>query len=101
MLRKIPKSERTIEASDFREDGDTVAFHSYVRFRDPETGEFSELDSDVVWSFNGQGKVVESRSTASIAAVMPPGSQHDCRGILSEAAGPLCATQPPCRIDRL
>jgi hypothetical protein len=74
MLRQIPRSERTVEVSDFKEEGDTVTFHSFVRFRNPETGELSELDSDVVWRFNGQGKVVESRSSASIASVMPPSS---------------------------
>jgi hypothetical protein len=74
MLRRIPRSERIIEVSDLKEEGDTVTFHSFVRFRDPETGELSELDSDAVWRFNDQGKVVESRSSASIASVMPPRS---------------------------
>lgn len=71
MLRQMPASERTIEASDFKEEGDTVAFHSFARFRNPQTGELSELDSDVVWRFNDQGKVIESRSSASIASMLP------------------------------
>ena len=71
MLRQIPRSERTIEVSDFKEEGDTVTFHSFVRFRNPETGEWSELDSDAAWRFNNQGEVVESRSSASITSVMP------------------------------
>jgi hypothetical protein len=74
MLRRIPKGERTIEVSDFEEEGDTVTFHSFVRFRNPETGKLSEMESDSAWRFNGQGKVVESRSGASIAAVMPSSS---------------------------
>jgi hypothetical protein len=72
-LRQVPRSDRTFELSDLKEDGDTVAFHSLVRFRDPETGEMNELESDAVWRFNGQGKVVESRSTASIVSAMPSG----------------------------
>lgn len=74
ILRKIPKSERTLEVSDLREEGDTVSFHSYLRFRNPETGEMDEADSDAVWRFNGRGKVVESKSTASIVQLMPPSS---------------------------
>jgi hypothetical protein len=74
MLRQIPRSERSLEVSDFKEENDTVTFHSFVRFRNPETGELSELGSDAVWRFNDQGKVVESRSSASIASVMPPSS---------------------------
>jgi hypothetical protein len=72
-LRQVPRSERTFELSDLKEEGDTVAFHSLVRFRDPETGEMNELESDAVWRFNGQGKVVESRSNASIVSAMPSG----------------------------
>ena len=74
MLRRVPRSERTMEVSDIREEGDTVAFHSLVRFRNPETGEMKELESDAVWRFNDQGKVVESRSNASIASLMPTGN---------------------------
>ncbi len=74
MLRRVPRSERTIEVSDIREEGDTVAFHSLVRFRNPETGEMKELESDAVWRFNDQGKVVQSRSNASIASLMPTGN---------------------------
>jgi hypothetical protein len=73
-LRQIPKAERSIEVSDFREEGDTVTFHSFIRFPNPETGEVAESDSDAVWRFNGQGKVVESRSNTSIARMIPPGS---------------------------
>ena len=74
MLRRVPRSERTMEVSDIREEGDTVAFHSLVRFPNPETGEMKELESDAVWRFNDQGKVVESRSSASIASLMPTGN---------------------------
>lgn len=72
MLRNLPKSERIMEVSDLKEEGDTIAFHSRVRFRHPETGEWIEMDSDAVWRFNGQGKVVESRSSASIVEAMRP-----------------------------
>ncbi|HSR34377.1 MAG TPA: nuclear transport factor 2 family protein [Anaerolineae bacterium] len=71
-LRQIPKSERILEVSDFKEEGDTVSFHSFVRFPNPATGELSESDSDVVWRFNDQGEVVESKSSTSIASLMPP-----------------------------
>ena len=74
MLRQVPRSERTFEVSGIKEEGDTVAFHSLVRFRDPETGEMNEFESDAVWRFNGQGKVVESRSNASIASLTPAGN---------------------------
>lgn len=74
MLRQIPKDERTIEISDIKEDGDTVTMHSFVRFRNPQTGEWSEADSYAVWRFNGQGKVVESKSSTSIASLLPPSS---------------------------
>jgi hypothetical protein len=74
MLRKLPTSERIMETSDFKEEGDTVAFHSYVRFRHPETGKWNEMHSDVVWRFNGQGRIVESKSSASIVAAMSPSS---------------------------
>lgn len=70
VLRQIPKSERTIEVSDLKEEGDTVAFHSSVRFRNPETGKLIEMDSDAVWRFNDRGQVVESKSNASIASMM-------------------------------
>ena len=69
-LRQVPKSDRTFELSDLKEDGDTVAFHSFARFRNPETGEMNELESDAVWRFNDQGKVVESRSNASIVSAL-------------------------------
>jgi len=70
MLRKIPRNERAMEVSDLKEEGDTVTFHSFLRFRDPETGELSEMDSDAAWRFNSQGKVVESRSSASIVSAL-------------------------------
>ena len=70
-LRQVPRSDRTFELSDLKEDGDSVAFHSLVRFRNAETGEMNELESDAVWRFNEKGKVVESRSNASICAMMP------------------------------
>ena len=70
VLRQVPKNERFMETSDFKEEGDTVSFHSFVRFRHPETGEMNEMESDAVWRFNGQGKVVESRSSASIASAL-------------------------------
>ena len=73
-LRQVPRSDRTFELSDLKEEGDTVAFHSLVRFRSPETGEMNELESDAVWRFDDQGKVVESRSNASIASAMPSGN---------------------------
>ena len=33
----------------------------HVRFRNPETGDFDEMESDHVWQFNGDGKVAEVR----------------------------------------
>ncbi len=75
VLREIPKSERTLEVSDIKENGDTVTFHSIVRFRNPETGEWNELGSDAAWRFNSQGKVVESRSSTSIATMLSSSKQ--------------------------
>jgi ketosteroid isomerase-like protein len=72
-LRRLPRSERTIEFSDFEEEGDTVTFYSFVRFRNPETGKLVESGSDVALRFNDQGKVIESRSKTSIAKMMPVG----------------------------
>jgi ketosteroid isomerase-like protein len=73
VIRQIPKSERIMEVSDLKEEGDTVAFHSSVRYRNPDTGKPVEMDSDAVWRFNDQGQVVESRSTASIVSMMQSG----------------------------
>jgi hypothetical protein len=73
-LRQVPRSARTMEVSGIKEDGDTVTFHSLVRFRNPETGEMNEMESDAMWRFNGQGKVVESRSNASIVSLMLAGN---------------------------
>jgi hypothetical protein len=62
IVRQTPKSERIVEVSDANEEGDTVTFHMRVRFRNPETGELDETQSDSWMRFNGQGKVVESGS---------------------------------------
>jgi hypothetical protein len=62
IVRQTPKSERIVEVSDISEDGDTITYHMRARFRNPETGELAESESDNVLRFNGQGKVVESRS---------------------------------------
>jgi hypothetical protein len=62
VVRQTPKSERIVEMTDFGEDGDTVTFRMRVRFRNPETGELDETQSENFARFNGQGKVVESRS---------------------------------------
>jgi hypothetical protein len=62
IVRQTPKSERIVKMTDFSEKGDTVSFHMRVRFRNPETGELVESESDNMLRFNGQGKVVESRS---------------------------------------
>lgn len=70
ILRQIPRNERVMEVSDLKEEDDMVTFHSFLRFRDPETGELNEMDSDAAWRFNGQGKVVESRSSASIVSAI-------------------------------
>ena len=70
VLRQIPRNERVMEISDLKEEGDTVTFRSFLRFRNPDTGELDELESDAAWRFNGQGKVVESRSNASIASAI-------------------------------
>jgi hypothetical protein len=61
MIRQTPKSERITAVSNFDEDGDLVTFHMHVRFRNPETGELDEMESDHVWRFNGEGKVAEVR----------------------------------------
>lgn len=61
-VRQTPKSERIVEMTDFGEDGDTITFNMHVRFRNPETGELEETYSENFARFNGQGKVVESRS---------------------------------------
>jgi len=62
IVRQAPKRERIVEISDASEEGDTVTFRMRVRFRNSETGELAESESDNVLRFNGQGKVVESRS---------------------------------------
>lgn len=61
-LRSTPKSDRLLEFSEAGEEGDTARFHMHVRFRNPETGELNETQTDYWVRFNGQGKVVESRS---------------------------------------
>jgi hypothetical protein len=67
-LRQIPESECVMEVSDLKEEGDTVTFHSFLRFRSPETDEVNELDTDASWRFDEQGKVIESKSGASIVS---------------------------------
>ena len=62
VVRQTPKSERIIEYSNISEEGDTMTFQMYVRFRNPETGELAEAETDNWVRFNGQGKVIESRS---------------------------------------
>lgn len=62
IVRQTPRSERIVEITNVNEEGDTVTLHSRVRFRNPETGELAEQESDSWMRFNGQGKVVESRS---------------------------------------
>jgi hypothetical protein len=59
VIRQTPKSERITEISDLSEEGEIVTLHMHVRFRNPETGQFDEMESDHVWRFNGQGKVAE------------------------------------------
>lgn len=61
-VRSTPKSERLVEFSDASEEGDTATFHMRVRFRNPETGELNETETDYWVRFNGQGKVVETES---------------------------------------
>ena len=65
IVRNTPKSERLVEISDASEEGDTATFHMLVRFRNPETGELTETESDNWVRFNGQGKVVETTSKLS------------------------------------
>ncbi|MGD9146216.1 MAG: hypothetical protein PVI80_11680 [Anaerolineae bacterium] len=62
LVRETPKSERIMEYSNISEDGDTMTFTMRVRFRNPETGELAETESDNWVRFNGQGKVIESRA---------------------------------------
>ncbi len=61
-LRSTPKSERLVEFSDAIEEGDIIIFHMRVRFRNPETGEVNETETDYWVRFIDQGKVVESKS---------------------------------------
>jgi len=61
MIRQSPKNERTIDISDLNEQGDVVTLHMHVRFRNLETGQLDEMESDHVWRFNGMGKVAEVR----------------------------------------
>lgn len=62
IIRQTPKSERLLEVSDARENGDTATFQMLVRFRNPETGELDEAKSESWVRFNSQGKVVETKS---------------------------------------
>jgi predicted SnoaL-like aldol condensation-catalyzing enzyme len=59
VIRQTPKSERITEISDLNEQGDVVTLHMHVRFRNPETGQLDEMESDHVWRFNAESKVVE------------------------------------------
>ena len=61
-LRSTPKSDRLVEFSDASEEGDVTTFHLRVRFRNPQTGELNETETDYWVRFNDQGKVVESKS---------------------------------------
>jgi hypothetical protein len=61
-LRSTPKSERFVDFSDASEEGDIATFHMRVRFRNPQTGELNETETDYWVRFNGQGKVVETKS---------------------------------------
>ena len=60
-IRQTPKSERITEISDLKEEGDVVTLHMHVRFRNPETGQLDEMESDHVWRFNAEAKVAEVR----------------------------------------
>jgi hypothetical protein len=62
IVRETPKSERIVKVSDLSEEGDTMTFQMHVRFRNPETGELAETETDNWLRFSGQGKVIESRS---------------------------------------
>jgi hypothetical protein len=62
-VRSTPKGERLVEFSDASEQGDIATFHMRVRFRNPETGELNETETDYWVRFNGQGRVVETKST--------------------------------------
>jgi hypothetical protein len=62
VIRQTPKSERIVEVSHLSEEGDTLTFRMRVRFRNPETGELAETETDNRVRFNGQGKVIESRA---------------------------------------
>jgi hypothetical protein len=68
VVRQTPKSERIVEYSNISEEGDTMTFRMHVRFRSPETGELAEAETDNWVRFNGQGKVIESRSKPKDAA---------------------------------
>jgi hypothetical protein len=66
-LRSMPPSERVVEVSDFREEGDTVWFRLRTRMPDADTGEPIETDRESVFRFNADGMVVETGSPASQA----------------------------------
>jgi hypothetical protein len=66
-LRSVPSSERVVEVSDFREEGDEVWFRLRTRMPDADTGEPVETDRDSVFRFNADGMVVETGSPASQA----------------------------------
>ena len=68
VVRQTPKSERIVEVSNLSEEGDSLTFQMRVRFRNPETGELAETETDNWARFNGQGKVIESRAKPKDAA---------------------------------
>jgi hypothetical protein len=61
VIRQTPKGERIVEVSHLSEEGDTLTFQMRVRFRNPETGELAETETDNWVRFNDQGKLIESR----------------------------------------
>ena len=68
VVRQTPKSECMVEVSHLSEEGDILTFRMRVRFRNPETGELAETETDNWARFNGQGKVIESRAKPKDAA---------------------------------
>ena len=68
-IRSAPKADRTVEVSDFREEGESVIFHLTLNVPGvgPDGGALV-LESDNNWRFNTDGKVVEA-SPVQVAEV--------------------------------
>jgi len=60
-VHQTPENERVVMVTDFREEGNGVAFHMFLQFRRPDSGELVVSESDPIWYFNDEGKVIQAK----------------------------------------